>query len=122
MLNEPTVEKLRGMRLGTLADRWLEQQGDADVQALAFDERLALLVDAEWLNRENKKLARNLKQAKLRLAQAAIEDIDYSGRRQLEKAVIRQLATCQWVDAHQNVIVTGATGVGKTFVACALAL
>lgn len=121
MLNEPTVEKLRGMRLGTLADRWLEQQGDADVQALAFDERLALLVDAEWLNRENKKLARNLKQAKLRLAQAAIEDIDYSGRRQLEKAVIRQLATCQWVDAHQNVIVTGATGVGKTFVACALA-
>ena len=121
MLNEPTVEKLRGMRLGTLADRWLEQQGDADVQALAFDERLALLVDAEWLNRENKKLARNLKQAKLRLAQAAIEDIDYAGRRQLEKAVIRQLATCQWVDAHQNVIVTGATGVGKTFVACALA-
>lgn len=121
MLNEPTVEKLRGMRLGTLADRWLEQQGDADVQALAFDERLALLVDAEWLNRENKKLARNLKQAKLRLGQAAIEDIDYSGRRQLEKAVIRQLATCQWVDAHQNVIVTGATGVGKTFVACALA-
>ena len=69
MLNEPTVEKLRGMRLGTMADTWLEQQGDADVQALGFDERLAMLVDAEWLNRENKKLVRNLKQAKLRLGQ-----------------------------------------------------
>lgn len=121
MLNEPTMEKLRGMRLGKLADTWLEQRGDADVQALGFDERLGLLVDAEWLNRENKKLARNLKQAKLRLGQAAIEDIDYSGRRKLEKTVMRQLATCQWIDAHQNVIVTGATGVGKTFIACALA-
>ncbi len=121
MLNEPTIEKLRGMRLGTLADTWVEQQGSADVQALSFDERLAMLVDAEWLDRENKKLARNLKQAKLRLGQAAIEDIDYSARRKLEKAVIRQLATCRWIEAHQNVIVTGATGVGKTFMACALA-
>lgn len=121
MLNEPTMEKLRAMRLGTLADTWLEQQGDADVQALGFDERLALLVDAEWLDRENKKLVRNLKQAKLRLSQATVEDLDYSGRRKLEKSVIRQLATCQWIDAHQNVVVTGATGVGKTYVACALA-
>ena len=121
MLNEPTVEKLRGMRLGTLADAWLEQQSDADVQALGFDERLALLVDAEWIDRENKKLTRNLKQAKLRLSQAAIEDIQYDARRRLEKSVIRQLATCAWIEAHQNVIVTGATGVGKTYIACALA-
>lgn len=121
MLNEPTMEKLRGMRLGTLADTWLEQQGDADVQALGFDERLAMLIDAEWLDRENKKLARNLKQAKLRLSQATIEDIDYSARRKLERSVIRQLATCGWVEAHQNVIVTGATGVGKTYIGCALA-
>ncbi len=121
MLNEPTMEKLRAMRLGTLADMWLEQQKDADVQSLGFDERMALLVDAEWLDRENKKLTRNLKQAKLRLSQATVEDLDYSGRRKLEKSVIRQLATCQWIDAHQNVVVTGATGVGKTYVACALA-
>lgn len=121
MLNEPTMEKLRAMRLGMLADTWLEQQKDADVQSLGFDERLALLIDAEWLDRENKKLARNLKQAKLRLSQATVEDLDYSGRRKLEKSVIRQLATCQWIDAHQNVVVTGATGVGKTYVACALA-
>ena len=98
MLNEPTMEKLRGMRLGTLADAWLEQQSDADVQALGFDERMALLVDAEWIDRENKKLTRNLKQAKLRLSQAAIEDIQYDARRKLEKNVVRQLATCGWVD------------------------
>jgi DNA replication protein DnaC len=121
MLNEPTVEKLRGMRLGTLADTWLDQQGSADAQALSFDERLSMLVDAEWLDRQNKKLVRNLKQAKLRLSQATIEDIDYSARRKLEKSVIRQLGTCNWIDAHQNVIVTGATGVGKTYIACALA-
>jgi DNA replication protein DnaC len=121
MLNEPTLDKLRGLRLGALADTWLEQQGNADVLALGFDERLAMLVDAEWLDRQNKKLVRNLREAKLRLGQAAVEDIDYPAKRKLEKVVIRQLATCAWIEAHQNVIITGATGVGKTFVACALA-
>lgn len=121
MLNEPTLEKLRELRLGAMADAWLEQQANVEMQALGFDERLALLVDAEWLDRKNKKLARNLREAKLRIGQAAIEGVDYPVKRKLEKAVIRQLATCHWVDAHQNVIITGATGAGKTFIACALA-
>lgn len=121
MLNEPTLEKLRDLRLGALADSWLEQQGNADLQTLGFDERLAMLVDAEWLDRQNKKLTRNLREAKLRLGQAAVEDIDYPTKRKLEKTVIRQLATCTWVEAHQNIIITGATGSGKTFIACALA-
>jgi DNA replication protein DnaC len=121
MLNEPTLEKLRDLRLGALADSWLEQQGNADLQTLGFDERLAMLVDAEWLDRQNKKLTRNLREAKLRLGQAAVEDIDYPTKRKLEKTVIRQLATCAWVEAHQNIIITGATGSGKTFIACALA-
>ena len=121
MLNEPTLEKLRDLRLGALADTWLEQQGNADLQALGFDERLAMLVDAEWLDRQNKKLTRNLREAKLRLGQAVVEDIDYPTKRKLEKTVIRQLATCTWVEAHQNIIITGATGSGKTFIACALA-
>jgi len=121
MLTEPTMEKLRAMRLDGLAQAWLDQQADAGVQALGFDERLGLLVDAEWLYRENKRLARALKEAKLRLSQACVEDLDYPAQRQLDRAVIRQLASCQWVAEHQQVLVTGPTGVGKTYVACALA-
>ena len=121
MLNEPTMEKLRALRLDTLAAAWAEQQKNPESAKLAFDERLGLLVDAEHLARENKRLARLLKEAKLRLGQACVEEIDYPARRELDKAIIRQLATCRWVHEHQNVTVTGATGTGKTFVACALA-
>jgi DNA replication protein DnaC len=121
MLNQPTIDKLKGLRLDTMAAAWLEQQRTADMAKLDFDERLAMLVDAEWLSRENKRMARCLKEAKLRLSQACIEDIDYPARRELDRAVIRQLATCKWINEHQNVVITGATGTGKTFIACALA-
>jgi DNA replication protein DnaC len=87
---------------------------------LSFDERLGLLLDAEWLHRENARMARCLREAKLRLTTACIEDIDYSAKRELDKAVVRQLATCRWVQEHQNVVITGATGTGKTYLACAL--
>ena len=111
MLNEPTMDKLRALRLDSLAAAWAEQQKDPELGKLAFDERLGLLVDAEWLARENKRLARLLKEAKLRLGQACVEEIDYPARRELDKAVISQLATCRWVQEHQNVTVTGATDV-----------
>lgn len=121
MLKEPTIEKLRALRLDTMAATWEEQQKSPDVTALSFDERFGMLVDAEWLARENKRIERALKEAKLRLGQASLEDIDYPARRELDKAVIRQLGSCRWIEEHQVVIVTGATGVGKTYVACALA-
>jgi len=121
MLTEPTMEKLKGLRLDAFAAAWVEQQKNPEVQKLAFDERLGLLVDAECIHRENKRLGRLLKDAKLRISSACVEDIDYSPRRELEKATIRQLATCRWVEEHQTVAITGMTGTGKTYVACALA-
>jgi DNA replication protein DnaC len=121
MLTEPTLTKLRALRLDAFASAWTDQQKTSDLAQLSFDERLGLLVDAECLARENKRLVRLLKEAKLRLGQACIEDIDYAPRRELDKAQVRQLASCRWVQEQQNVVITGPTGVGKTFVACALA-
>jgi DNA replication protein DnaC len=121
MLREPTMEKLQAMRLGAMSAAWLEQQQNADVVALSFDERFAMVVDAEWMTRENKRLSRALKEAKLRLAEASMEGIDYPPRRELDKAFVRQMGSCKWIAEHQVVLISGATGTGKTYVACALA-
>jgi DNA replication protein DnaC len=121
VLTEPTIEKLRALRMEVLAAAWAEQQKNPEMQKLSFDERLGMLVDAEWLHRENKRLGRALKEAKLRIGNACIEDIDYSPRRELEKATIRQLASCRWIEEHQTIVISGATGTGKTYLACALA-
>jgi DNA replication protein DnaC len=121
MLREPTMEKLQAMRLGAMSAAWLEQQQNADVVALSFDERFAMVVDAEWMTRENKRLSRALKEAKLRLAEASMEGIDYPPRRELDKAFVRQMGSCRWIAEHQVVLISGATGTGKTYVACALA-
>jgi DNA replication protein DnaC len=109
MLATPTLDKRHALKLPALAQAWTEQQQNAELAALGFDERLGLLVDAEWLARENKRLTRALQDAKLKLPQACIEAIDYPARRELDKAVIRQLATCRWIAEHQQVFVTGAT-------------
>jgi DNA replication protein DnaC len=121
MLTEPTIDKLRGMRLGTMADAWLTQRADPKINELDFDTRFGILVDAEHLARDNKRLSRVLRAAKLRIPGACIEDIDFAPKRELDRAVIRQLGTCTWIASHANVIITGATGTGKSYVACALA-
>jgi DNA replication protein DnaC len=121
MLTEPTIDKLRGMRLGTMADAWLTQREQPKVHELDFDTRFGLLVDAEHLSRDNKRLARALRAAKLRLPNACIEDIDFAPKRELDRAAVRQLGTCNWIALHANVIITGATGTGKSYLACALA-
>jgi len=102
MLATPTLDKLHALKLPAMAQAWTEQPQSAELAALSFDERFGLLVDAEWLARENKRLARALREAKLKLPHACLEAIDYPARRELDKAVILQLATCRWIDEHQQ--------------------
>lgn len=119
MLNEPTKERLYAMRLVAMAIAWQEQQKDPKASALSFDERFALIVEAEYLARDNRRLKRLLKDAQLRLPEACVEDIEASSARGLERAQVAQLASCSWVPEHINLIIMGPTGVGKSFVACA---
>jgi DNA replication protein DnaC len=121
MLTQPTIEKLRTLRLAAMAAAWEAQREDAKIHELDFDARFGMLVDAEHLSRENKRLTKALRDAKLRIGGACVEDIDYAPKRELDRATIKQLATCAWVASHANVIITGATGTGKSYVACALA-
>ena len=121
MLNPPTMEQLQALKLSALAAAWTAQQQDASTTQLSFDERFALLVQAEWLARENARLTRALQAAKLKLGQACVEGIDYPARRELDKAVVRQLASGRWIAEHQQLLISGATGTGKSYVACAFA-
>jgi DNA replication protein DnaC len=115
-----TRDRLHALRLSAMADAYVSQHQDAGTSALAFDERFSMLVDAEQLFRDNRALTRRLKEAKLRLPHACLEDLDYAPRRGVDRTVIRQLAVGRWIVEHHNVLITGATGVGKTYLACAL--
>ena len=116
---EPTLTRLRQMGLTAMADEVLRQQHDPAVVPLAFEERLSWMVDAEWVARTNRQLTRRLREAHLRMP-ATPEAIDYAAPRQWNVTLVRQLVQGLWIGQHQTVLVTGPTGVGKTFVLCAL--
>jgi len=120
MLQEPTLEKLYTMRLAAMASAWEEQTRSANANDLAFDERFALLVDAEYLARENRRLKRLLRDADFRISEACMEGVKASAERGLPPAKVRQLAVGKWIGEHLNVLITGPTGVGKSFLGCAL--
>jgi DNA replication protein DnaC len=119
MLNQPTLDKLRALKLSGMADAFAEQL-QKPMNDLDFDSRLGLLIDREYYLRENRRLSRRLVQAKLK-EQASIEDIDFKHNRSLNKAVVQELARGQWVYQHLNLLITGPTGCGKTYLSCALA-
>jgi DNA replication protein DnaC len=119
MLNHPTLDKLLALRHTGMAKAFSEQMALPESQALSFAERLGLLVDREMTMRSARRLTTRLRQAKLRL-NASLEDLDDRHPRGLDKALMLRLASCQWVHERHNVLITGPTGSGKTWLACAL--
>lgn len=120
MLSHPTLERLHALQLRGMARAFEEQMQMPECAELSFTERLGLLVDREAADRESRRLARRLKDAKLR-QEAAVEDLDFRIPRGLDKRLVLSLAGCGWIDQHLNVLITGPTGVGKSYLACALA-
>ena len=119
MLYTQTIDKLQTLRLEGMAQALEEQRRQSDISQLEFEDRLALLVERQWLWKENRGLAIRLKNAQFKIT-ASLEDLDYRASRGLKRAQIEQLRASHWVKEHRNCLITGSTGAGKTYLACAL--
>ena len=121
MVNQSTIDTLKEMRLGSMAAAFENQLCDKDTYGkLSFEERLGLMVDAEWNKRQANKLARYIKNANLAAPHASVESIEYHSDRKLDKTEMLRLSTCKYIDENHHIVLDGASGNGKTFIACAL--
>ena len=119
MIIEQTIDKLNWIKLCTMAREYQKQMESVDISSMSFDERFGMLVDAEWTSRQNKYLANLVKKAGMRY-NARIEEVIYKQDRNLNRQMMIQLSTCTWIAERLDVIITGATGTGKTFIGCVL--
>lgn len=120
MLNHPTLDKLQTLKFTGMAKALAEQMALPEIEKLSFEERLGLLVDREMTERDDRRLKSRLRKARLK-QQACLEEIDYRHARGLDRSLMADLASCQWAKKHLNILITGPTGVGKSWIACALA-
>jgi len=122
MLNDNTTNKLYEMRLSVMAKAFRDQLTDPKYQDMSFEDRFGLLIDMEWCSRKDNHLKRLIKSAGFSDTSACVENIEYHSDRNLDRAQIARLATCNYINEHHNVILLGATGSGKTYIACALGM
>lgn len=118
MTNQSTIDKLIEMRLTSMADAFRNQLNDPKFKEIPFEDRFAMLVDIEYSNRKNNRLKRLIRNAGFDQPEANIMDINYTSGRKLNKNLISRLATCEYISEHRNLFITGATGCGKTYMAC----
>lgn len=122
MVNEATVQKLNEMRLTVMADAFRNQEKDTAFATLSFEERLGLIVDAEWSRRKSNRLCKLIRNAGFNYPGACVEDIEYHSDRKLDKALITKLSACTYIQEAHNIIILGASGAGKTYMACAFGI
>lgn len=122
MTNQSTIDKLIEMRLTAMADAFRSQTNDPKLKEVPFEDRFSMLVDIEYSSRKSNRLKRLIKNAGFDQPDANIMDIDYTSGRKLNKELIKRLATCEYISEHRNLFITGATGCGKTYMACAFGM
>ena len=122
MTNQSTIDKLIEMRLTAMADAFRIQMDDPAMKEVPFEDRFGMLIDVEYSNRKNNRLKRLIRQAEFEQPDASIAAIDYHSGRKLNKALINRLATCEYITEYRNIFITGATGSGKTYMACAFGM
>ena len=122
MTNQSTIDKLIEMRFTAMADAFRAQLADTSMKEMPFEDRMGILVDIEYNSRKRNRLTRLIKNAHFDQPEASIVDIDYTSGRKLNKNLIRRLATGEYISEYRNIFITGATGSGKTFMACAFGM
>lgn len=119
MLNQQTIEKLAMMKLSVMAREYKKQLESPDTKTLSFEERLGMLVDVEWNHRADNRIKKAMRNASLRIPSACLADLNYDPLRRIDRSYVTRLSDCQWIREHRNMIITGATGTGKTYLVCA---